>query len=143
MTRVRSSRSGGSPSLKRAALKAATAVKADGIPAPMPPMQMTVAEWRAEGTRRFGADMFAWEFVCPSCGHIAKVQDWQAAGAHENTVAFSCIGRWLGADDSKTFRGAGGPCNYAGGGLIGLNPMTVIDEAGTPHRVFAFAEALR
>ena len=38
---------------------------------------MTHAEWLAEATRRFGDDPMAWKFVCPSCGHIASVQDWK------------------------------------------------------------------
>lgn len=60
---------------------------------------MTHAEWLAEATRRFGDDPMAWKFVCPSCGHIASVQDWKDAGAPEGAVAFSCIGRY--SDDGE------------------------------------------
>ncbi len=45
------------------------------------------------------------------------------------------------ADDSNTFKKAGGPCNYAGGGLIGLNPVQVIGDSGRITRMFAFADA--
>ena len=99
---------------------------------------MTRAEWHAEGTALFGKDEMTWRFVCPSCKHVASVQDWKDAGAHTEHVAFSCVGRWLGADGSKTFKGKGGPCNYAGGGLIGMNPIEV---DGT--RMFAFAARRR
>jgi hypothetical protein len=95
---------------------------------------MTKAEWEAEGERRFGKDMMRWRFVCPSCGHIASVQDYKDAGAPVGAIAFSCVGRWAGAGDENTFKKAGGPCNYAGGGLIGLNPLEVGDG-----RYFDFA----
>lgn len=95
---------------------------------------MTRDEWLAEGRRLFGDDVLQWWFVCPSCGHVASVQDWKDAGAPEGAVAFSCVGRYTGAGGEKTFAKKGGPCDYAGGGLIGLNPVEV---DGT--RVFAFA----
>ncbi|KWT97706.1 hypothetical protein APY03_1258 [Variovorax sp. WDL1] len=77
--------------------------------------------------------------MCPSCGHVAAVEDWKNAGAKDTQAAFSCLGRFLGADDSHTFKKDGGPCNYAGGGLIGLNPVAVRSESGAITRVFAFA----
>lgn len=101
-------------------------------------MRMTEAEWNAEGERRFGADRMKWQFVCPSCGHIAAVQDWKAAGAGSNCVAFSCIGRWY-QNPSEAFQKDGGPCNYAGGGLIRLNPVTVTRKDNPDIDVFAFA----
>lgn len=106
-------------------------------------VKITEAEWNARGVALFGADVLEWKFVCPSCGHVARVRDWQSAGAPENTVAFSCVGRWLpdpGKLDANTFKQAGGPCAYAGGGLIGLNPVTVLREGGRQTDVFAFAE---
>jgi hypothetical protein len=96
----------------------------------------TVDEWRAEASRRFGDDPLGWRFVCPVCGYIASVRDWKAVGASDGEVAYSCIGRNMDkAYDA--FNGAGlGPCNYAGGGLFKLNPITV-----DGHQVFAFAES--
>jgi len=99
---------------------------------------MTAEEWIAEGERRFGKDRQAWFFVCPSCGHVASVMDWKAAGAPQGAVAFSCVGRWTGATQDIGKKN-GGPCNYAGGGLIGLNPVTVTD-GDRVHRLFEFAE---
>ncbi len=106
--------------------------------------KMTHAEWKAEGQRRFGIDPRAWRFVCPSCGHVASVQDWKDAGAPDGAVAFSCLGRYTGdnkAAADKAFKHAGGPCNYTGGGLFRLNPVEVDFEDGTePMQAFAFAE---
>jgi hypothetical protein len=90
----------------------------------------TPEEWYAEGERRFGSDRRAWKFVCPVCGHVAAVNDWLA-------VAFSCVGRWLPeARDAFASKTIPGPCNYAGGGLFRLNPVTVGPDK---HDYFAFA----
>ncbi len=99
--------------------------------------QLTHDEWLTEGVRRFGYDAREWRFVCPVCAYEASVQDWKEAGAEARCVAFSCIGGWRGATD---FASTGeGPCNYAGGGLFKLNPVTVIKEEGPPRFVFEFA----
>jgi hypothetical protein len=66
--------------------------------------EMTHEEWKTEARKRFGDDSMGWRFVCPSCGHIASVADWKAAGAGEGEIAFSCIGRRLGSGDKATFR---------------------------------------
>jgi len=80
-----------------------------------------------------------WKFVCPSCGYVASVKDWKDAGASDREAAFSCVGRAMNSD-KQIFDKTGGPCNYAGGGLFGLNPVTV-DFDGKAIKVFAFAEA--
>lgn len=85
---------------------------------------MTREEWMAEGTRRFGVDQMKWKFICPACKHVASVQDYADAGASSNVVAFSCVGRWMNKPRDAFGEGPG-PCNYAGGGLIGLNPVEV------------------
>lgn len=101
---------------------------------------MTHAEWIAEAEKRFGKDPLKWKFVCPSCGHVASVEDWKAAGAPSTAAAFSCVGRWLKvAKDAFTNKGKG-PCNYAGGGLFRINPVVVMFPDGTEHQAFAFAE---
>lgn len=99
----------------------------------------TETEWLQEAERRFGSNIRAWRFVCPSCGHIASVQEWADSGAGEGEVAFSCVGRNL--PGSKRIFDKPGPCNYAGGGLFQLNPVTVVHEDGAESRVFAFAPA--
>lgn len=105
--------------------------------------RLTHAEWVAEATAKFGEDATKWLFVCPSCGHVASVQDWKDAGASEGEIAFSCIGRH--ASDQKSaaenaFRKSGGPCNYAGGGLFAINPVEVAFKDGI-ITVFEFAES--
>ena len=99
---------------------------------------MTHAEWVAEATRRFGADPLKWRFVCPSCGHVAAVQDWKDAGAPSECAAFSCVGRWM-KTTKEAFRKDGGPCNYAGGGLFKLNPVKVTMPDGSENVAFDFA----
>lgn len=95
----------------------------------------TKEEWYAEGRRLFGDDVMQWRFVCPVCGHVASVQDWKDAGAPEGSVAFACVGRWIeGSRRAFGDKGAG-PCDYSGGGLFGLNPITVDGD----QEVFAFA----
>lgn len=87
---------------------------------------MTYEEWVEEGTRLFGSDKRKWKFVCPACGHIQSVQDYIDAGASDGSIAFSCIGRSMGtARRAFGDTGRSGPCDYAGGGLIGLNPINV------------------
>ena len=98
--------------------------------------KLTHEEWVKEAEAKFGKDPLGWRFVCPSCGHVASVADWKTAGATEGEVAFSCVGRHIEAAHDA-FHGPG-PCNYAGGGLIRLNPVTVAFE-GKEHDVFEFA----
>lgn len=108
---------------------------------PDQPVTIDLSEWHATGARLFGADRMAWRFRCPSCGHVAAVADWKAAGASEGAVAFSCVGRYTGdpaAAAQAAFRGKGGPCNYTSGGLFCINRLFVASE-GQKHPVFEFA----
>jgi len=100
---------------------------------------MTREAWETEGRRRFGDDNREWLFACPCCGHIASAHDYKRAGAPEGAVAFSCVGRWAGAK-REAFGDGPGPCNYAGGGLLGMNPITITNGEGVViGKVFAFA----
>lgn len=101
---------------------------------------MSLAEWEAEGTRRFGPDKSRWRFVCPMCGHDAATPEWEAAGAPEGAVAFSCVGRWLDVARDAFDKTGKGPCNYTGGGLFRLNPIAITTPDGKEHELFAFAE---
>jgi len=102
-------------------------------------IRITMEEWEARGRGLFGPDQMKWAFVCPVCEHVATVKDYQDAGAPEGAVGFSCVGRWL-ASCRDAFRETGpGPCNYAGAGLIGLNPVRVTTSTGTID-VFDFAD---
>ena len=99
---------------------------------------MTRIQWVERATELFGRDSNEWKFKCPSCGHVARIIDWRDAGAPDGALAFSCIGRFTGSR-KEIFNKTGGPCNYAGGGLFQLNPVSVIDEDGCEHKVFDFA----
>jgi len=102
---------------------------------------MTHNEWVSEGERLFGPDVMAWRFACPACGHVAAVADWKAAGASAGQVAFSCVGRYM-PNPRDAFGKGPGPCNYAGGGLFGLNPTKVILSDGKHLDVFQFAATM-
>ena len=91
---------------------------------------MTLKEWQAEAEKRYGPDPMKWRFVCPACKHVASIADYKAAGAPEGAVAFSCVGRWHGGcREAFDTAGRPGPCNYAGGGLFGLNPVAIDDRS--------------
>lgn len=96
---------------------------------------MTRDEWLNLGQTLFGKDVMQWKFKCPYCAHIATVADYKKAGAPSSAAGFSCVGRWLEvrkeAFDNQDKRNI--PCNYAGGGLIQINP---VDVDGT--KVFEF-----
>lgn len=98
---------------------------------------MTRDQWLQEATALFGENKLDWKFVCPACGFVQAVRDYKDAGAPESAVAFSCVGRWRQdfkeAFDRKDKRNL--PCNYAGGGLIQLNPIDVDGK-----KVFEFAK---
>lgn len=105
---------------------------------------MTHEEWKAEAGRRFGENPQHWRFVCPSCDHVASVEDWRKVEAPEHAVAVDCVGRWPSPmyNNHNAFKHNGGPCSYTGRGLISVNPVKVEMEDGTIRRVFAFAEAV-
>lgn len=96
----------------------------------------TADQWRQLAIVLFGDDEMQWRFKCPSCKHEASIQDYKDAGAPQGAVGFSCIGRWL-PGSREAFGDEPGPCNYAGGGLIGLNPVFV-DDGEKVLQVFEF-----
>jgi len=94
---------------------------------------VSVETWEERGRILFGADRMKWRFKCPVCGYVATAIDWIDAGASENAIAFSCVGRWQ----------SGVGCDYAGGGLFRLNPIhVVVGELGKAYvrETFAFAD---
>lgn len=99
---------------------------------------MTHEEWKAEAVRRFGPDMSTWRFVCPVCGHTYSVAEGDAANM-QGAIGFSCIGRYVGAKRDALGGNGAGPCNYAGGGLFKLNPVTVVMPDGDEITAMAFA----
>lgn len=99
---------------------------------------MDKEEWLRKGTELFGPDWMNWQFVCPACGHVAKIGDFKQYGAKPNAATCECIGRYDGHINVPM--GEGRPCNYTGYGLLDLCPVRVMD-GGEEIRSFAFAES--
>lgn len=108
--------------------------------------EYTLAEWLAEGERRFGSSQLKWKFRCPACGHVQAVEDfrpYKEKGCTAETARFNCIGRYSGARPNAGLNGNGkadGPCDYTSGGLFDLRPVVVITPDGERVRTFDFAE---
>lgn len=114
-----------------------------------PKPKILLKDWHALATEKFGKDARHWKFVCPVCKTEQTAQDFMNAGVAEDdaksSIAVECIGRWLPKSDSqKAFgdkkRKKGVPCDYAGYGLLKLNPVPVEFEDGTVFNAFDFAE---
>lgn len=119
----------------------------------MPKMEITrmsFDEWNALGVKLFGEDRKKWRFRCPSCDHVQGYEEFAAVNTEREeagdkkldiatVVGFSCIGRWDGHMDNEMCAGKQ-PCNYTSGGLFNITPLSVEDEEGKPHSLFAFAE---
>jgi len=101
---------------------------------------ISVDEWKAEATAKFGEDEMKWLFKCPSCGNVQCPDDFRMfkdRGSEPSDAYFICIGRFTGGGDA--FCDKTQPCNYTLGGLITLAETTVIGEQGERHPVFEFA----
>ncbi len=96
--------------------------------------ELTEKEWVDEAVSRFGEKSAKWAFVCPACGFRQTLQDYKDGEAPESAWAFSCVGRWSGVGPLGE-----GPCNYAGGGFLKLNPVRLTTPEGVVHNLFEFA----
>lgn len=105
----------------------------------------TLAEWEAEGARRFGPDIMKWSFVCPICGNVASIEDfrpYKERGAMPNSATCECIGRYSRSKPAFGDRKKGEkPCDYAGYGLFRLSPVRVVHDDGKEMHSFAFADS--
>lgn len=110
--------------------------------------EMTLDEWRAEASRRFGSDVRTWRFVCPICGGTQSLADFEALPADSRpkdpseVFYYSCIGRWI-AGAPRAFGGkptAETHCDYTLGGLFCIAKRVVRGEDGHQVPVFEFAE---
>lgn len=108
----------------------------------MTEQKITYDEWEKKGEALFGKNKREWKFVCPNCKHIQSFNDYLALGisAEEANkfIGFSCIGRCM-KDCKGEFGNKIAPCNYAGGGLFRLNPITIVHE-GKEQTYFDFYE---
>jgi hypothetical protein len=105
--------------------------------------RFTQAELMAEGRARFGDDPLTWAFVCPSCGDVATLRDFQDATGDIALAGQECIGRSLGALLKPPSNERG--CDWAAYGLL-PGPWIVVlpahgDKPETEARSFAFAPA--
>lgn len=108
---------------------------------------MTRDELLDEARRRFGDDPVDMAFVCPRCGDVATVREFQKLGAGARAGS-ECIGRLLGAlqgprrpDRDGVVRGvAGRGCNWTAYGLW-PGPWTIYVKPDVPVRSFALAPA--
>lgn len=101
--------------------------------------------WSLEGEKRYGPDRKKWKFRCPVCGNIASAEDYFSIGAPADAVGFSCIGRWSrSCDRAYKFDATkdSGPCDYSGGGLFRLNPITVVHN-GEKTQFFDFEDPIK
>lgn len=106
---------------------------------------LTHAQWLAEAEKRYGKSLRYARFRCPACGHAQSGEDFISLGIEPEAairyLGFSCIGRVMDNPVRDAFGAGPGPCNYAGGGLIGLNPICVkTDEDEKEYHVFDFAD---
>jgi len=106
---------------------------------------MTKEEWMAKGKELFGENFEEWKFVCPGCGHVQTIADFRQykdQGSSPNSATCECIGRYSGGKSwfFDNLRRTGGPCDYAGYGLLCISPITVLDGDKEIHS-FAFAES--
>jgi hypothetical protein len=101
-------------------------------------------DWQKEGAKRYGDQAKAWKFRCPSCGSVMTPEMYfDLVGSNKESasamIAFSCVGRLM-ENPTTIFQKGKGFCNYAGGGLFGLNPILVKFPDGKEGRFFDFAD---
>ncbi len=79
-------------------------------------VRITQAELFAEGLARFGPDPLDIAFVCPSCGDVATLREWQAIDTTDQ-AGQNCIGRAsMAARDAAGVTRLG--CDWAAYGLF-------------------------
>lgn len=110
---------------------------------------LTLEEWVAQGTVRYGPDRRCWRFRCPVCGHVQTAEDFEPyrhLGATPGSAYEVCLGFFLPPGQRTTLHAPNAPgtpdspCDYALFGLLRLADTTVLDEDGTEIPVFEFAD---
>jgi hypothetical protein len=80
-------------------------------------------------------------FKCPRCGVVQSARSLILAGAGkdfkevEPYVAFSCVGRWTGAEQPRA-KQDGKPCNWTLGGLFQMHKLEIVTPNGKHHPRF-------
>jgi hypothetical protein len=105
-------------------------------------ISLTLAEFqtivRAQGMSR--REDYA--FKCPICGTVQSAASLIAVGAGdtfadvEDSLAYSCVGRFTGRPGHKRGDPPGLGCNWTLGGLLRLHELEIIDPDGQRHPRF-------
>ena len=90
--------------------------------------EINLDQWVKEAQKNFGEDTLQWEFICPSCGHVQKGEDFLPLCVDTQNAFNNCIGRF---NDKKV------GCNWSLGGLFQIHKTVVIKNA-KPIPVFEF-----
>lgn len=106
---------------------------------PLPTRYASIEIWRKKAAELFGPDPRNWAFVCPSCGAVQTVGEMADSKHPQEEWAFSCIGRTTNPGREAFGANKEQPCNYAGGGLFRMNPVSV-DDGSLSRKVFQFYE---
>lgn len=98
--------------------------------------RITLADWQAEGTVRYGPNIVTWKFKCPSCGLVQSAIDYRAWNtpirAIDVRLAFSCIGLTIRERNLMLpvvgfmEHSLGYGCEYAGGSFPRVAPLEVV-----------------
>jgi hypothetical protein len=92
-----------------------------------PTVRISLAELHTEARLRFGDDPLNWATVCPSCGDISTVREWETTSDPYASGA-ACIGRYL----------PGRGCTRSAAGPWQVVMPSATDQAHA-HRCFALA----
>lgn len=110
---------------------------------------LTLEQWHAEASGRYGDDPNRWRFACPMCGHVQTRQDFLDMGMKgdlaDQLLGFSCIGRYRTTDPEADVaecgefdRGYG--CDYVGDRGQNCSPVTIlVGGPGELRPTFEFA----
>lgn len=92
---------------------------------------LTFNDWVAEGEKRFGKEKLDWKFVCPNCGHVQTMRDFQNADIDPQRAYQVCASRYNIGGKST--------CKWSAGGLFCKEGQWVISQDYTPVLIFSFA----
>lgn len=102
---------------------------------------ITEAEWRAEGVRLFGDDVFRWRFVCPGCGGVQCAEDFREFTNNANAAYRECLGRYLPRALTRSWMNdkprPGVRCDYAAFGFLKIT-RTIVTANDITEPVFEF-----
>jgi hypothetical protein len=102
------------------------------------PIRITRGDLMVEATARFGGDYLDIAFVCPSCGDVATLREWQALSGDTKDAGTQCVGRTPAYARIAAGMPATRGCGTVAYGLI-CGPWEVLLEDGRSMWGFALA----